>query len=111
MNVRVYYEDTDAGSTVYHTNYIKFCERARSEYLFSQNIMPGSGNEYGFVVRHISADYETTSSLGDMLTIKSFVTEIKNSSFTLLQETHKNKQKIFSMKIVFVYVENGIVDV
>ena len=71
--------------------------------------MPGSGNEYRFVVRHISADYETTSNLSDMLTIKSFVTEIKNSSFTLLQETHKNKQKIFSMKIVFVYVENGIV--
>ncbi len=32
MKMRVYYEDTDAGGVVYHSNYLKFCERARSEF-------------------------------------------------------------------------------
>ena len=35
MKMRVYYDDTDAGGIVYHSNYLKFCERARSEYVFS----------------------------------------------------------------------------
>ena len=40
MKIRVYYEDTDAGGIVYHTNYIKFCERARSEVFFQRGIIP-----------------------------------------------------------------------
>lgn len=107
MKIRIYYEDTDAGGIVYHANYIKFCERARSEYCFNQNIMPGFGDEYGFVVRHIDADYYAPSILGDILKVKSTVSEIKNSSFILLQEIHKDEQKIFSMRVVLVYVEKG----
>lgn len=67
MKIRIYYEDTDAGGIVYHANYIKYCERARSEYMFRQNIMPGSGSEHGFVVRSLKADYYAVSILGDML--------------------------------------------
>lgn len=36
MKMRVYYEDTDAGGVVYHSNYLKFCERARSEIFFNK---------------------------------------------------------------------------
>ena len=39
MKIRVYYEDTDAGGVVYHSNYLKFCERARSEIFFAKNIV------------------------------------------------------------------------
>ena len=49
MKIRVYYEDTDAGGIVYHTNYIKYCERARSEIFFKQNMMPLDGEKSGFV--------------------------------------------------------------
>jgi len=43
MKIRVYYEDTDAGGIVYHANYIKYCERARSEHFFARGVMPGDG--------------------------------------------------------------------
>ena len=106
MKVRIYYEDTDAGGITYHANYIKFCERARSEYLFSQNIMPGDGSSYGFVVRHMEVDYYAVSTLGDMLTVKSDILNIKNSSMELLQEIYKDDTRLFSMKLILVYVES-----
>lgn len=38
MKMRVYYEDTDAGGVVYHSNYLKFCERVRSEIFFNKKV-------------------------------------------------------------------------
>ena len=70
MQMRVYYEDTDAGGIVYHTNYIKYCERARSEHFFVKNMMPGEGSQYGFVVRKINADFLGSARLGDILKVK-----------------------------------------
>jgi len=75
----VYYEDTDLGGIVYHTNYIKYCERARSEIFFHQNMVPTMGEESGFVVRNIVADFLATSTLGDMLNVTTEVLKIKNS--------------------------------
>lgn len=106
MKIRIYYEDTDAGGITYHANYIKFCERARSEYLFSQNIMPGDGSTYGFVARHMEVDYYAVSILGDMITVKSMILSVKNSSVLLLQEIYKDDTKLFSMKLTLVYVES-----
>ena len=105
MKIRIYYEDTDAGGIVYHANYIKFCERARSEYLFSKNIMPGDGSSHGFVVRHMEVDYFSVAVLGDILTVKSHILSVNNSSLKLLQEIYKDDIKLFSMKLVLVYVE------
>jgi len=50
LKTKVYYEDTDAGGVVYHTNYLKYCERARSELFFSRGLMPFDGENSGFVV-------------------------------------------------------------
>ena len=107
MKIRVYYEDTDAGGIVYHTNYIKFCERARSETFFSQGMIPAVHTNSGFVVRHIAADFLATSKLGDMLNVTSKILTLKSSSLVLLQEVWKNEEKIFSMEVILVYVEDG----
>ena len=107
MEIRVYYEDTDLGGIVYHTNYIKYCERARSEIFFQKGLMPTLGEESGFVVRNINADFLSTSTLGDMLTVTSKVLKIKNSSIVLLQEIFKEEVKLFSMQIVLVYIDKG----
>ena len=107
MKIRVYYEDTDLGGIVYHTNYIKYCERARSEVFFSQGMMPHSGDKSGFVVRDMKASFLATSTLGDMLEVKTKVVKIKNSSIILLQEVWKEECKVFSMEIVLVYLEDA----
>ena len=107
MKIRVYYEDTDAGGIVYHTNYIKYCERARSEIFFQKNMMPTLGKESGFVVRNIQASFLSTSTLGDLLNVTTKILTLKNTSIVLLQEVWKEEEKLFSMEIVLVYVDKG----
>ena len=107
MNIRVYYEDTDAGGIVYHTNYIKYCERARSELFFEKNITPTDGEESGFVVRNINADFLGTAVLGDMITVETELVEQKKSSIVLKQSISKNEKVIFQMDILLVFVKRG----
>jgi acyl-CoA thioester hydrolase len=107
VKIRVYYEDTDAGRIVYHTNYIKYCERARSEVFFKKNMTPTLGEDSGFVVRNISANFLATATLGDMLNVTSKLLSLKSSSLVLIQEVWKDKIKVFSMEVVLVYVNKG----
>ena len=107
MKIRVYYEDTDAGGIVYHTNYIKYCERARSEVFFEQGMKPTLGDTSGFVVRNLKADFLATSTLGDTLEVTSKILTLKNSSLVLLQEVWKEEVKVFSMEVVLVYIDKG----
>ena len=107
MKIRVYYEDTDAGGIVYHTNYIKYCERARSEAFFSKGLVPLEGEKSGFVVRKIDANFLASATLGDMLRVDTKIVTTKSSSITLLQEVWNEELKLFSMDILLVYVDSG----
>ena len=107
MKIRVYYEDTDAGGIVYHTNYIKYCERARSEHFFSRGMMPGESDKYGFVVRKMNIDFLGSAKLGDMLEVKTTLLGSTKSTLTLLQEIYKDNNKLFSAEVLLVYLENG----
>jgi len=105
LKIRVYYEDTDAGGIVYHTNYIKYCERARSEIFFQKTLIPSDGEKNGFVVKDIKANFISTASLGDLLDVQTKILSIKNTSLVLLQEVYRDSQKIFSMEVCLVYVD------
>ena len=107
MKIRVYYEDTDAGGIVYHTNYIKYCERARSEIFFQRGMIPAQSDSSGFVVRDLKASFLATAALGDTLDVSSKILTLKNTSLVLLQEVWKEELKVFSMEIVLVYVDKG----
>jgi len=107
MNIRVYYEDTDAGGIVYHTNYIKYCERARSELFFEQNKTPTDGDGSGFVVRHIDAHFLGMAYLGDMLEVTTQLVKKKNSSLVLKQSVLNKEKKVFEMDVVLVFVRDG----
>jgi acyl-CoA thioester hydrolase len=107
MKIRIYYEDTDLGGITYHSNYIKYCERARSEVFFERGMMPTLGKNEGFVVRNIKADFLATSSLGDLLDVTAKIIALKSSSLVLLQEIWKEDVKVFSMEIVLVYIDKG----
>ena len=107
MKIRVYYEDTDAGGIVYHTNYIKYCERARSELFFKRGKKPFEGDNSGFVVRRIECDFIGSAGLGDMLDIHTKVDDMKRSSLLLSQWISKDGNIIFSMKILLAYIKNG----
>ena len=107
MKIRVYYEDTDAGGIVYHSKYINFCERARSEILFKNGTSPKNGNSF-FVVRDLKARYLKTASLGDMLEVKTQIIDKSKVALTLLQEIYNQKSElVFSMEIKLVYISEG----
>ena len=107
MKIRVYYEDTDAGGIVYHSKYINFCERARSEIFFQKERSPIPEPNSGFVVRNINAEFLKTSKLGDILEIKTELIWIKNVSAAFRQTIYRENEAVFTMEIVLVYVKNG----
>ncbi|SFV62208.1 4-hydroxybenzoyl-CoA thioesterase family active site [hydrothermal vent metagenome] len=107
MKIRVYYEDTDAGGIVYHTNYIKYCERARSELFFANGMMPAESSDSGFVVRDIKASFLATASLGDMVDVTTTLLSMRASSIVLNQSIYRGDIKLFDMEILLVYVRRG----
>ncbi len=107
MKLRVYYEDTDLGGVVYHSKYLNFCERARSEIFFEKGASPVF-EDYHFVVKSIEANFLSSAKLGDILEIKTQVLEIKRVSITLFQTIFNEnlKRDIFEMKVVLVCLKN-----
>jgi len=103
MRIRVYYEDTDTGGIVYHSNYLNFCERARSEAFFAKGMQPilKSGH---FVARKVIANYLSSARLGDMLDVTSEILQMKAASFILQQTITKDEKKIFDMEITLAFI-------
>ncbi|MBN2870625.1 MAG: YbgC/FadM family acyl-CoA thioesterase [Campylobacterales bacterium] len=104
MTIRVYYEDTDVGGVVYHSNYLNFCERARSHLFFDVGRSPILEGGH-FVAKHIEADYLKSAKLGDLLEVKTSLVEMKKASFTLLQQVFRDAELLFEMTIVLVYID------
>ena len=105
MKIRVYYEDTDCGGVVYHSNYISFCERARSELFFQKGLTPHQENEF-FVVKSLEANYISPAVFGDELFLKTKLIEKKAASLTLHQEIIRDEKVIFEMNVKVVYLKN-----
>ncbi len=101
MKIRIYYEDTDLGGVVYHSKYLNFCERARSELFFQRGKSPVY-NGYHFVVKRLEADYITSAMFGDMLEVTTEVAELKRVSVTLRQKIYKKEQLIFELLVTLV---------
>ena len=106
MKIRVYYEDTDVGGVVYYANYLKFCERARSELFFSRGLMPYD-EEGHFFVKNLQANYISSAKLGDMLDVTSKIVKMGAASFSLHQEVWCEERKLFEMEITLVHVNHS----
>jgi len=103
VKIRVYYEDTDTGGVVYHSNYLNFCERARSEAFFSRGMTPVLENGH-FVARKVIADFYVSAKLGDELEIKTELLDMKAASFSLKQTITREDAKVFELEILLVYI-------
>lgn len=93
--IRVYYEDTDAGGVVYHTNYIKFMERARTEWLRHLGVEQDElrdNNGVIFAVRSVQVDYFLPAKFNDELLISSEVIKKGKASIIIGQEIIKNSE-------------------
>ena len=105
--VRVYYQDTDAGGVVYHTNYVNFMERARTEWLRSfGHSNAGLMKELGvmFVVRSVKIDYLKPALLDDMLEVTAHLTKVGRSQMTLAQEVRRGEDVLTQADVHLVCV-------
>ena len=106
MKIRVYYEDTDAGGIVYHTNYIKYCERARSEILFAHGLTP-LDSQTGLIVRDLRATFHGSAVLGDLLDVTTEIIELKRVTMRLRQCVYRGDTLLFEMEIYLANMIDG----
>jgi len=105
FSLRVYYEDTDFGGIVYYANYLKFIERARSEWVRSLGLDQKTlKSERGlvFVVRRLEADYISPAKFDDILEV---VTDVHLSSaarLVLNQEVLRGKDVLFRARVTLI---------
>ena len=106
-NVKVYFEDTDAGGIVYYANYLKFLERARTEALVTLGFNNKKiKDEFGalIIVKSCSIDYKKSAYLEDESSIRSFVKSITKTSFFMSQFIKRGEDLIVEAKVHLVFV-------
>ncbi len=106
MQIRVYYEDTDCGGIVYHSNYLNFCERARSELFFQKGLSPHEENQF-FVVKHMECDFISSAKFGDILEVTTKVIELKKASLQIEQLITRGEENIFKTIVTLVFLKDG----
>ena len=106
-NVKVYYEDTDAGGVVYYANYLKYLERARSEALSTiglSNLQIKDKFGAQIIVKSCNIEYKKSAQLEDKLKIRSFVKSVTKTSFYMNQIITNNETTIVEAQVHLVFV-------
>lgn len=103
MQVTVYYEDTDATGIVYHPNYLKYCDRARTEYFF-QTDTPMQKKDAHLIIHSLNCRYLAPAKLGDVLQIESVISKLKKTSCEIEQTIYHDSKPIFTLQLTMLYV-------
>ena len=113
LPVRVYFEDTDFTGLVYHANYLKFCERGRSDFIRNLGIdhrsleNPEQGDPAVFVVRRIEVDYLKPASIDEVLEVVTRCAEIGGATLILSQEVRREALVLARLKVSVVLVSKA----
>ena len=110
LPIRVYYEDTDMAGIVYYANYLRYIERARSDWVrglgIDQNAMKAQG--LVFAVRRVEADYLMPARLDDELVIETEVVQVTGARLVMDQVVRRGKDRLFhAIVTVVVITESG----
>lgn len=105
LTIRVYYEDTDLAGIVYYANYLKFIERARTEWVRSLGIDQSelkSRDGIVFAVRRVEADYLMPAKFDDMLAVTTRAVSVGGARLVLEQLVGRGNEILFSAKVTLV---------
>lgn len=101
IDLRVYYEDTDAAGIVYYANYFRFLERGRTEFLrafgHDQHAMMKEG--IAFAVRSASAEFLKPAKLDDLLTVETAIQSLGKAQLLFSQRIRRNEELLLDAKI------------
>ena len=107
--IKVYYEDTDLGGVVYHANYLKFLERARTEMIHSFDLTNKKllqEHKILIVVKSCDIKFIKPANIEDELQIYSLIELFTKASFTMNQKIKRNDELISEAKIHLVTVNS-----
>ena len=105
--IKIYYEDTDAGGVVYYSNYLKFLERARTEMIKSFGLSNKELLEEHktlIIVKSCNIDYVSPAKLEDKIQIYSSIESFSKASFVVIQNINKDENLIAKAKLKLVTV-------
>ena len=105
LAVRVYYEDTDFSGSVYHANYLKFCERGRSDCLRLLGIHHHKLDGAGFVVRRMTCDFLKPARIDDLLEVETRVIEFSGARIELRQAVRRGSVDLFMAHVTVALVD------
>ncbi len=106
LDIRVYYEDTDMAGIVYYANYLRYIERARSDWVRGLGIDQKAMKEQGqvFVVRRVEADYLSSAYLDDELVVETDVLQVTGARLVMDQWVKRGDEAIFHAVVTVVVV-------
>ena len=111
IELRVYYEDTDFSGFVYHANYLRFLERARTEFLRTLGITQSNlhRDEAGlvFVVTRLTIDYLRPARMDDMITVETTVAEVRGPLLRLAQQVIRGAEPLVRADVSIVAVREA----
>lgn len=113
LPIRVYFEDTDFTGLVYHANFLKFCERGRSDLIRLLGIdhrsleNPQEGEPAVFVVRRIEVDYLKPARIDEVLEVVTSCAEIGGATLKLAQEVRRDGTVLARLKVSVVLVSKA----
>lgn len=109
--IRVYYEDTDFSGVVYHASYLRFMERARTEFLrelgVDQRRLFIASPPVGFAVRHMEIDFLKAALMDDELIVETASVSVGGATLDLEQSVMRGAEILVSAKVRIACVSNG----
>jgi acyl-CoA thioester hydrolase len=106
LPVRVYYEDTDLSGVVYHSNYIKYCERGRTDWLRLLGIRHADMlGKYFFVVRRLECEFYKPAKIDDLLEVHTRFEGLTGVRMHLGQRILRGEELLFEAKVTPVLID------
>ena len=106
IDLRIYYQDTDAGGIVYHSNYLDYAERARSEFLRDVGLPVNDllERDVAFVIKKAELTYKSPARLDDLLTVHTSIGDIKGASMIMNQTIKRGETDLVEIVLQVVFV-------
>lgn len=111
LDIRTYYEDTDAGGIVYHASYLRFAERGRTEMLRAAGFEHAQlfrEQGVGFAVASLNISYKAPARLDELLTVKSRITRVGGASMDMAQDIWRGDDLICEIRVVLVCIDPAL---
>jgi len=107
IQIKIYYEDTDAGGVVYYANYLRYMERARTEFLLDNGISVAEYHDKGylFAVVHVDVNYKKPAKLGETIDVTAELIETTNATVTFRHQIFRDNTLLVDANVKLACID------